>query len=43
MTETASGIVTLKPEDFLMGNLSNGKVLPHSKVEIVNLKKNYFL
>ncbi len=35
MTETASGIVTLKPQDFLAGNTSNGKVLPHAKVQIV--------
>ncbi len=34
MTETASGIVTLKPKDFLAGNSSNGKVLPHAKVKI---------
>ena len=34
MTETASGIVTLKPEDFLAGNNSNGLVLPHAKVTI---------
>ena len=35
MTETASAIVTLKPQDFLAGNTSNGKVLPHAKVQIV--------
>ena len=35
MTETASGIVTLKPQDFLAGNTSNGKVLPHAKVQIL--------
>lgn len=34
MTETASQIVTLKPEDFLKGNFSNGKVLPHAKLFI---------
>ncbi|AKG22312.1 2-succinylbenzoate--CoA ligase [Calothrix sp. 336/3] len=34
MTETASQIVTLKPEDFLAGNNSVGKVLPHAKVTI---------
>ncbi len=34
MTETASGIVTLKPEDFLAGNNSNGQVLPHAEVII---------
>jgi len=34
MTETASQIVTLKPEDFLNGNNSCGQVLPHAKVTI---------
>ena len=34
MTETASQIVTLKPEDFLAGNNSCGKVLPHANVTI---------
>jgi O-succinylbenzoic acid--CoA ligase len=34
MTETASQIVTLKPEDFLSGNNSNGQVLPHAQVTI---------
>lgn len=34
MTETASQIVTLKPEDFLKGNNSCGQVLPHAKVQI---------
>jgi O-succinylbenzoic acid--CoA ligase len=38
MTETASQIVTLKPEDFLGGNNSSGKVLPHGKVTIRNEK-----
>ena len=36
MTETASGVTYLKPQDFLQGNYSSGKVLPHAKVEIVN-------
>ncbi|MFB2967403.1 2-succinylbenzoate--CoA ligase [Aerosakkonema sp. BLCC-F183] len=36
MTETASQIVTLKPEDFLKGNNSCGQVLPHAKVKICN-------
>jgi o-succinylbenzoate---CoA ligase len=36
MTETASGIVTLKAENFLAGNHSSGKVLPHAQVKIVN-------
>ncbi len=34
MTETASQVVTLKPEDFLIGNNSTGQVLPHAKVTI---------
>lgn len=34
MTETASQIVTLKPEDFLRGNSSCGRVLPHAQVTI---------
>jgi o-succinylbenzoate---CoA ligase len=34
MTETASQIVTLKPEDFLKNNISSGRVLPHAKVTI---------
>ena len=36
MTETASQIVTLKPEDFLGGNNSSGQVLPHARVNIFN-------
>ncbi|MEB3343080.1 2-succinylbenzoate--CoA ligase [Okeania sp.] len=32
MTETASQVATLKPEDFLAGNNSNGQVLPHAKI-----------
>ncbi|VXD21089.1 O-succinylbenzoic acid--CoA ligase [Planktothrix serta PCC 8927] len=34
MTETASQIVTLKPSDFLSGNNSSGKVLPHAQIKI---------
>lgn len=34
MTETASQVVTLKPQDFLKGNNSLGQVLPHVKVNI---------
>lgn len=34
MTETASQIVTLKPDDFLAGNSSCGRVLPHAKIAI---------
>lgn len=35
MTETASGVVTLKPQDFLAGNNSSGRVLPHTNIKIV--------
>jgi len=38
MTETASNIVALKPEEFLKGNNSNGKVLSHSQIEIFSEK-----
>lgn len=34
MTETASQVVTLKPDQFLRGNNSVGKVLPHAKITI---------
>ena len=34
MTETASGIVTLKPEDFWAGNNSSGQILPHAQVTV---------
>lgn len=34
MTETASQIVTLKPQAFLQGNNSTGQVLPHAKLTI---------
>lgn len=34
MTETASQIVTLKPDDFLAGNYSSGQILPHAKINI---------
>ncbi|MFW9264214.1 2-succinylbenzoate--CoA ligase [Nostoc sp. CALU 546] len=36
MTETASQIATLKPDDFLSGKISSGKILPHAKVTICN-------
>jgi o-succinylbenzoate---CoA ligase len=35
MTETASGITYLKPQDFLSGNYSSGRVLPHVQVTII--------
>ncbi|GFE68570.1 2-succinylbenzoate--CoA ligase [Chroococcus sp. FPU101] len=34
MTETASQVVALKPEEFLQGNNSNGQVLPHANLKI---------
>ena len=40
MTETASQIVTLKPQDFLRGNNSSGRVLPHAQVTILDEKGN---
>ncbi|PSF36637.1 2-succinylbenzoate-CoA ligase [Aphanothece hegewaldii CCALA 016] len=33
MTETASQVVTLKPQEFLKGNISNGQVLPHANLK----------
>jgi O-succinylbenzoic acid--CoA ligase len=38
MTETASQIATLKPEDFLAGYQNSGQILPHAKIKIVNSK-----
>ena len=35
MTETASQIATLKPQDFLAGNNSCGQVLPHAQIHLV--------
>jgi O-succinylbenzoic acid--CoA ligase len=36
MTETASQIATLKPDDFLCGKIGSGQILPHAKVTIRN-------
>ncbi len=36
MTETASQVATLKPDDFLAGACSSGQVLPHAKLEIIS-------
>jgi o-succinylbenzoate---CoA ligase len=36
MTETASQVVTLKPEAFLRGRCDVGCVLPHAQVEVCN-------
>ena len=38
MTETASQIATMKPEDFLRGKIGCGKVLPHAKIQIIGEK-----
>jgi O-succinylbenzoic acid--CoA ligase len=34
MTETASQIATLKPDDFLQGKVNSGQILPHARVTI---------
>lgn len=36
MTETASQVVTLKPEDFLAGITASGRCLPHARVDILS-------
>ncbi|MBE9201982.1 MULTISPECIES: 2-succinylbenzoate--CoA ligase [unclassified Nodularia (in: cyanobacteria)] len=36
MTETASQIATLKPDDFLNGKINSGQILPHAQVKIRN-------
>ena len=36
MTETASQVITLKPEKFLQGDTSNGQILPHARIKIVD-------
>ena len=36
MTETASQIVTLKPEDFLKSKLGSGQALPHAQITITS-------
>ncbi|MBE9005073.1 2-succinylbenzoate--CoA ligase [Fortiea sp. LEGE XX443] len=36
MTETASQITTLKPDDFLKGKTNSGRILPHAQVTIRN-------
>ncbi len=41
MTETASQIATLKPDDFLKGKVNSGQLLPHAKVIISNEKGEY--
>ncbi|MGK7939166.1 MAG: 2-succinylbenzoate--CoA ligase [Crocosphaera sp.] len=38
MTETASQVVTLKPEDFLENNNSTGTILPHANVSLTKEK-----
>ncbi|NJK41562.1 MAG: 2-succinylbenzoate--CoA ligase [Acaryochloridaceae cyanobacterium SU_2_1] len=34
MTETAAQVATLKPDQFLQGDHSNGRALPHAKISI---------
>ncbi|MDZ8055983.1 MAG: 2-succinylbenzoate--CoA ligase [Aulosira sp. ZfuVER01] len=36
MTETASQIATLKPDDFINGKVNSGQILPHAQVTICN-------
>ena len=36
MTETASQVTSLKPAEFLAGNDSCGRVLPHAKIELTS-------
>jgi o-succinylbenzoate---CoA ligase len=38
MTETAAQVVTLKPHEFLQGNLSTGCTLPHAQISIRDSK-----
>lgn len=38
MTETASQIATLKPDDFLNGKVNSGQILPHAQITICNQK-----
>ena len=40
MTETASGIVILKSSDFLAGNNSSGRVLPHAQIKLKPIDNN---
>jgi O-succinylbenzoic acid--CoA ligase len=40
MTETASQIATLKPDEFLQGKFNSGKILPHAKIIIDNKSGN---
>ncbi|GAB4526487.1 MAG: 2-succinylbenzoate--CoA ligase [Pleurocapsa sp.] len=40
MTETASQIATLKPQDFLKGNNNSGRVLPHAVIKILDQQGN---
>ncbi|WP_413175858.1 2-succinylbenzoate--CoA ligase [Anabaena azotica] len=40
MTETASQIATLKPDDFLHGKINSGHILPHAQITIDNLTGN---
>ena len=39
MTETGSQVTSLKPAEFLAGNRSCGKALPHAKIEVISDEK----
>ncbi|MBW4430656.1 MAG: 2-succinylbenzoate--CoA ligase [Pelatocladus maniniholoensis HA4357-MV3] len=41
MTETASQIATLKPDDFIKRKVNSGQTLPHAKIIISNEKGEY--
>ncbi|MEA5578269.1 2-succinylbenzoate--CoA ligase [Anabaena sp. UHCC 0451] len=40
MTETASQVATLKPDDFLNGKNNSGQILPHAEITIDNITGN---
>ncbi|MFM7441867.1 MAG: AMP-binding protein, partial [Snowella sp.] len=42
MTETASQIATLKPDDFLKGYSNSGRILPHAKIKIIGDRGQLF-
>lgn len=41
MTETASGVTILKPEDFFNHKIGSGEVLPHAQISIDNRQENF--
>ncbi len=40
MTETASQVTSLKPAEFLAGNNSCGRVLPHAEIQLISSTEN---